>query len=669
MKVALVYPPTADPTAPYLSVPSLAGYLRAHGVEVLPVDANLEAWEALLTRDSLAALAERLERSLARLEGKAALSHPEQLIYAALWSARGEAAAVPGAIGDALAVLRDPERFYDPRAYGEAVATVEGALRLISAASAPLQLDFLSYRTPFSLLNPAEIARDAAPERDPFHAVFGALAERLKTEGVGLVGVSVAFPGQVQPAFSLAHLLQERLPGVHLTVGGPALTQLLLRLPDDAQRERVLGPFHTAVAGEGEEALLELVRGVERGEGPGLSGRGRVLAGRRTEDLGELPPPDFAGLPLGRYLSPEPVLPYDPTRGCYWGRCAFCHYGLAETGTAPYRERPAEQMVAHLGELSRRWGARVFYLSEDALAPRTAARLARGLRTAGLELVWATDLRPERGLSPELCRELVDGGALAVSLGIESASPRVLARIGKGISPAEAAAAVRHLAGAGVAVEAMCFLDFPGETSAEARETLGFLGERREDLALFVCGHFELTWGSVVAREPEAFGLREVWSAVGDELRTGLFYQEAPPHKAPEEAEELRDAVDELSAGWWLHRYPWAGSLSTAHTLLWYRRHGPGVFRRLAHLREPRIPGSRPATSRAAFDVGAVAESSAEREEELWEGMVYRDRQVSRAVYEERADALPLARPSPGEWRTAAGEPPWRVRPGHRGRR
>ena len=31
--VALVYPPTCDPTAPYLAVPMLTGFLRANGIE------------------------------------------------------------------------------------------------------------------------------------------------------------------------------------------------------------------------------------------------------------------------------------------------------------------------------------------------------------------------------------------------------------------------------------------------------------------------------------------------------------------------------------------------------------------------------------------------------------------------------------------------------------
>src|ERR1700690_3769716 len=58
MKIALIYPPTCDPTAPYLAVPMLTGFLRGHGVEVLPVDANIEAYDALLRRTPLLAIRE-----------------------------------------------------------------------------------------------------------------------------------------------------------------------------------------------------------------------------------------------------------------------------------------------------------------------------------------------------------------------------------------------------------------------------------------------------------------------------------------------------------------------------------------------------------------------------------------------------------------------------------
>jgi hypothetical protein len=638
-------------------VPTLAAWLRSHGIDVLPVDANVEAWEWLLSRPRLEEVRARIERRLAQLDREPSLSHEDQLAYAALWAARGDAAAAPRAIDDAFAVLRDRtgRLFYDPRAYGEAVATVEAAQRALSAAYHPLSVDFVAYRTPFSLLSAEEIARDATPERDPFHDYFSDLAERLARERVSLVGISVAFPGQVQPAYSLAHVLRARLPGVHVTVGGPALTQMLLRLEGE-RLDKALGPFSSAVVYEGEHALLAMARAIERGDDPAAGGR--VIRGTTVEDMSTLPPPDFDGLPLDRYLAPELVLPYDPTRGCYWGVCTFCHYGLAEVGTAKYRERPVETVLDHLEALQKKHHTRVFYFSQDVFSPRIASSIARGIVRRGLDVKWGTDMRPERSLTAERCRELVAGGQLSAALGVESAAPRVLSLIDKGIPVESVRDAVVHLSRAGVAVEAMCFTDFPTESYREAMQSVRFVEGLGDDLSLFILGRFDLTHGSLVAQKPGDFGIKEVWGVEGDELGTGLFFAERRRPKRAAEQERLEDAVRTLSSRWRLRRYPWAGALSTAHTLLWYAHHGKDVFRREVAAAEPRVPGARSRVAPARFDVSSVAEESAAREAALWERMVQQERRVSRATYEARAASLPHAQPSPARWSYAAGASP-----------
>src|SRR5947208_2154464 len=138
MRIALVYPPTCDPTAPYLAVPMLTGFLRANGVEVLPIDANVEAYDRLLRVGPLKEMRSRVERRIAKLEKKGALSHVEQRAYLSLWKARGDALAAPEGMGDARAVLKDPVAFFDAEKYARATETMESALRLISAAHAPL---------------------------------------------------------------------------------------------------------------------------------------------------------------------------------------------------------------------------------------------------------------------------------------------------------------------------------------------------------------------------------------------------------------------------------------------------------------------------------------------------------------------------------------------------
>ncbi|HXX67537.1 MAG TPA: radical SAM protein, partial [Polyangiaceae bacterium] len=466
------------------------------------------------------------------------------------------------------------------------------------------------------------------------------------------VGISVAFPGQLQPAYSLAHVARTHMPGVHVTAGGPAMTQMLLRL-EGGRLEKALGPFSSAVIYEGEHALLELARAIERGQDP--PSQGRVIRGVTIEDMSVLPPPDFDGLPLDRYMAPELVLPYDPTRGCYWGVCTFCHYGLAEVGTARYRQRPVETVLDHLQSLRDKYGARVFYFSQDVFPPRMATGIARGIAQRGLDVKWATDMRPERSLTAERCRELAGGGQLSAALGVESAAPRVVSLIDKGIPVETVRDAILHLSHAGVAVEAMCFTDFPSETYAEAMESMRFVENLADDLSLFILGRFDLTHGSLVAQRPGDFGIKEVWGVDGDELGTGLFFAERRPPKRKEEQAALEKALNALSAGWRLRRYPWAGALSTAHTLLWYAQHGKDVFRNLRSTAEGRIPGARTRVAVARFNVACVTETSAAHEAALWAEMVHEERRVSRATYEARAAALPHAEPARGKWSYAAG--------------
>lgn len=634
MKVALIYPPTADPTMPYISVPILTGYLRAEGVEVLPVDANIEAYDQLLTKDFLTAQTARIGRRLGRLKQKKYLDHADQLAWIELRRAAAGAERVCSAVDDAVAVMRDRtgRRFYDPLAYETARADIEQALALISAAYTPLTFDFADYRTPFALLNPDEIVADAAPDRNPFHDYFQRLGRRLAADAPGVIGISIVFVNQVQSAFALAMTLRRLLPAAHLIAGGPAITQILLRRQGRRQTA-ALGPFHSAVLFEGEKALLEVARSVERGEPPA-----GVIRGATDTDPGRLPAPDFTGLPLEQYLSPEPVLPYDPTRGCYWGRCAFCHYGLTEGGTASYRERPVDQVTSHLQALAGRHGCRVFYFSEDTIHPRTALALARQFASVQAPWQWASDIRPEPLLTADCCRELAAGGALAFSLGVESAAERVLKLIDKGLRPEGVRAVIDNLAAAGIAVEAMTFTGFPTETAAEALATIRFLESLRDRIALFICGEFHLTAGSLVARHPKRYGLEAIWTMAGDTFIKTLFYATAGPAPSLRETQAVDRAVERLSRSFWLHRYPWAGSLSTAHTLLWYSRSGPAVFREAG---PPRTGFSQSPPSREMDGLGRMARQALDDEAAIWQTLINEKRTVSRRAYNALAAACP----------------------------
>lgn len=666
MKLALIHPPACDPTAPYVALPSLAGYLRARGRHVVLIDANIEGFDAVLSKGGMSRVQRLLEERLSRLDAQRALTHQDALAYAALWRARADARAAPQRIDEAKAILRDPVRFFEPASYDTAVAAVEAALRAISAAYYPTFVDFMTYRTPFGLTSSEELERSAQPSASPFYEYLAeSLVPRLAREQVGAVGISIAFPGQIHAGYLFGLAVKAALPHVHLTAGGPALTQILARLPGD-QRATAMGPFDSAVLFEGEQSLDRLLHALEEGESPseipGVVAAGAPHGhGERPAplDIKALPPPDFDGLPLSLYLSPEPVLPYDPTRGCYWGKCAFCHYGLAERGTATYRERTVPDMAAHLTGLASRHNAKHFYLSHDSVAPKTLVALSRALAERGAGLRWATDLKPEPYVNAERAAELRKGGAVACALGVESASPRVLRLIDKG-QPIEAVTRViRDLAGAGIAVEAMCFTDFPTETFDEAIQTLRFLRRERGSVAGFIVGEFGITHGSRIASDLDKFGIREAWTLAGDMLGLGLLFEPKRLWKTDEQRERIDEALGRLSEGWALRRYPWAGAVSTAHTILHYSRLGASVFRDRSKRRvAARLPEA--VECDASFDLGRVGMAE-QREAEVWAELLYERRDVSRAAHDAVVATPYAVERSPRRYRVECGGEPVEV--------
>ncbi|MBN2384769.1 radical SAM protein [bacterium] len=629
MKLFLVYPPACDPTAPYLALASLAAFLRGHGIEVELIDANLEGFLWLLSPSKVAYYGELVRERLWFLNRKPSLTHAEQVQYLRLYQAWQAMVDRPVSVAQALRTFRDKELFYDPLRYQQAVVGIEAALGLVSAAYAPLELSFAGYRTPFSLLNMHEVAHDARAEHNPFHDYFtGELVSRFARDKAQLVGLSVCFPGQIQPAYSLAMAIKAQLPECQVLGGGPALTQLFDRLGPDAQK-LILGPFDAIVLNEGERALLRIIGQREKGV------RVRGVIRGEAESFEHLPAPDFEGLPLERYLSPELVVPYDPSRGCYWGRCAFCHYGLSTCGPAGYRGRTIDQVLEHLQRLQTRYHNRVFYFSQDMLAPAAAVELAQALIKSGLAIRWSGDMRAEPFFTSQRSRILYEGGALSFALGVESAAPRVLKRIDKGITVAHLSRVITDLSQAGLAVEVMAFRDFPGETYAEARQTIAFIRDRTARIALFHLGTFGLVSGSRVAQDPRRYGLSEIWQVKGDELGLGLFYRERSRSKSSLEQDRLDHEIQILSEAWWLNHYPWAGAVSTAHSLLYYQYFGPAAFKTMN-------PGQRPVPPKhrkqdhfvPRFDPVRLEDTVAANEAKIWQTMIQQEREVSRDLYQ-----------------------------------
>ncbi len=583
----LIYPPFADPTWPYVSLPTLKGYLGRRGIRAAVRDLNVEAFSFLTEESTIDGWRQHLSARFQALNGRERLTLPEQMEY------RRVAEALPLVhqdFGTLLTVMRDEGSFYDRAAYSAGRDGYEELFRIMEAVYFPFRFscnraDHLVAPWDFDLLD-SYIAGRTSP-LDRFYR--SRLAELAPP---GFVGISLTFVSQIPETFYLCRLLRDAFPSCFLMLGG-ACVDLMVRHGRPQVVDRILGYVDAIGMQEGEktlEQLLPLLAGrfpdpAQLAAIPNLITRdpvsGTVHQGPSSVlDLAESAAPDYSDLDLQLYPAPSPMLLYSPTRGCYWNKCSFCGYGFNQSGAHSYREVPVEQAVADLRALQEQLGVANFYFSCDVLAPDYAFRLAQEILDSGLEIYWSTDLRIEAAYTPERCRLLYRSGLRAVAFGIESCSPKVLRLMHKGTTPERIRAVNRNFHQAGISTAWMSFLGHPGEGFKEARATLAMMGAERKVVDQFIVGTFGLTPGSRIACRPEEFGIDSIYFTAGDVFGLFPLYTESNGGANGNDPRFVQqdEQIADLSGRYQLDHYPWAGAISTHHSFLYLLRHGQRVF-------------------------------------------------------------------------------------------
>ena len=530
MKVALVFPPQGHFTQPYLSLPSLAAYLRAHDVgQVEMFDESILAYDHFLSKERLERSIERIRarERMAELDAKDTLRFSDMEQYQTLSEIDLIGERVAADIEEAKLVLRTKELFYDYERYLWAGRTIEQGLRIISTEYAPSRLTAHGFVMRYSVERSSEILAGTADEQEnPFLEYFREhTLPRLRALDPDLVGISLTFPSQAIPAFTLARLIKEWKPSVHITVGGGLLAYVAEKL---SKRPEVWGVIDSFIMLEGEGPLLALCREIESGRRdlssiPNMmwrdsDGTVRHNTHRDPLDIKTLPTPDFDGMPLDKYLSPELVLPLAITRGCYWGKCVFCTlYTVIGPG---YRGRAIDQTVEDMRKLSEKYRTKHFYLAIEDLPPNMAARLPQAILDAGLDVDWWCDARLEHeAFTQEVCDAMAKAGCKRIAFGYESSSRRVLARMCKGIDPDKSMELVRRVRKSGISVTLYVMIGFPTETRDEARETLQTILANRDAIQEVSVRVFYLDESSEIFKRREEFDIVEIYPDASADLQ------------------------------------------------------------------------------------------------------------------------------------------------------
>ena len=452
MKITLIYPPSDCLNCecfnlPNLSLPVLAGHLRGLGHEVRMADLDDPFHRAI--------------RPANPGVNFAVLAHPDKTSAFLKGRLKGPEAALLTRIAGLLAGA--PELKEKTELYGLTLAGFKMNAFLLNAVG------LIAWR--LKKLNPA-----------------------AKTV-VGYSGVSR----------EVYHGLLEKYPSLDFAVysgGGPHLA----RLADYVRK------------GPDSGGLLST-----------LERRGRKIIDHAARMPDELSRPDYAGYPLegykvsaeqllARYSPDVPfkadllkragpgkqlVLMYRFETTCR-GRCAFC----GNDGRSPAAPPDAAQVVEDLERMKALGATGVYFINPNfnnryAFADELCDRMIK----RRLGLLWS-DCVNFRELDEPLLRKMRAAGAVKLTFGMETGSPRLLRYIRKGVLPPKIEALLKISHDLGIWNHIELIGGLPTETEAELQETVAFLRRNSAHIDTYSINPFFLYPSSPFCREPEKFGLR-----------------------------------------------------------------------------------------------------------------------------------------------------------------
>jgi radical SAM superfamily enzyme YgiQ (UPF0313 family) len=314
------------------------------------------------------------------------------------------------------------------------------------------------------------------------------LVDRHRLHEFDVIGFSV-YNESFATTISMARRIKELNPLAFVLCGGPQATathhEILVR--------------HTELDGvirkEGERPMLALLESLESGTAlsavPSLTFRqGDAVVVNcelpAADDLDSLPFPDAEFVAEGpcdtlAYYDQQrrenvPALTICSSRSCPYN-CSFC--GVLTIGRK-YRSRSASNVVAEVDHFRKKTGIeyRHIYFSDANffVQPKRALGIVKALHTYDARMTFSFGTRVNQLLKADIVVEqMMSYGLKFIEVGVESASPSVLQRLAKGVTPEVNEAAVRMLRRLGVEIALDFIMLDPSTTMDDIALNLDFL--------------------------------------------------------------------------------------------------------------------------------------------------------------------------------------------------
>jgi ribosomal peptide maturation radical SAM protein 1 len=253
---------------------------------------------------------------------------------------------------------------------------------------------------------------------------------------------------------------------------------------------RVIDCIDYAVIGEGDQAFPELLQALTQGKDPAsvpgvISRQNAATMCPPTRaplaSLEGLPVPDYSeyfdrlqsfnmtGVPRSGKLR----IPFESSRGCWWGQKHHCTFCGLNGATMRFRRKPIKDLLDELRLLAARHGIFAFEAVDNILDPKMLEELFEFLSTNNIDYDFFYEVKSN--LSRRQIRQLSKGGLRRMQPGIESLSTPILKLMKKGVSSIQNVNLLRWACYYKIHTSWNLLWGFPGEQVEHYEEQLRLL--------------------------------------------------------------------------------------------------------------------------------------------------------------------------------------------------
>ena len=527
MKILFTAVPQWYPASPYLAAALLVGQLKGRGFDAESFDFNIEFFNDILcssyARKSLDAAKDILLNSQFSYDSSlsADINEKRKKTFELRKRIIGDYIKYDGEKAEktiekidwALSVIKTKELFYDPEKLYEAKDIINAALDLASLPYVPSRIMIDNFiANSIMTYDFADVDYQCkSAEMNMFLPYFEQKLGEKNFSVYSLINISITDLSQVVPGLTLARLLKNKTDA-KICLGGNYIYKIAPDLKKIPQIFKEYCDFF--IVGDGEIASVELAeyicgkRAINEVHSLVYADENGSVVTNETApllDMDKIYYPDFDCFDFNKYLAPEPVIPVQLGKGCYWSKCTFCDF---YTGQQKFDMKSVGRAVDEVEFLVNKYGYRHFNFVDEAVPPAFYNAFATELIKRDLKIYYSSFVRLEKAFTADVLQNMYNSGARYMMWGYESESPRIMELMNKGIDLSERKRILADSAKAGIWNVVTFLLGFPTETDEELQSTIDVIYDSKI-VDTCVPSNFALKKNAILKNKAESVDITE----------------------------------------------------------------------------------------------------------------------------------------------------------------